>query len=104
MDTWLSWRPWFRILLRVTSDAGSAFRKNMADQQRQLKLVAFVGVVIALGIGLATGQAAGGQELRSRLELVGTSVPLSERAGSDDGLAFAIQFMGDTHGTLDTCG
>src|SRR5262249_36937421 len=39
-----------------------------------------------------------------QFELVGISTPFTERAGSNDGAVFAIHFMGDTHGSLDTCG
>jgi len=45
-----------------------------------------------------------GQESRRQFELVGISMPFADRAGSDDGAEFAIHFMGDTHGSLDTCG
>lgn len=51
-----------------------------------------------LGIGSAHGQ------LANRLEFVGLGVPLDKSTGADDGAILAVQFMGDTHGNLDTCG
>ena len=39
-----------------------------------------------------------------RFEIVGIDAPLAERAGTDDGAAFAIHFIGNTHGSLEPCG
>jgi len=39
-----------------------------------------------------------------RLEVVGVSVPFAERMGTDDGAAFAVHFIGSTHGSLEPCG
>jgi hypothetical protein len=45
------------------------------------------------------------QEQPGRLfELVGITVPLEQRVGVDDGVAFVVHFSGDTRGSLDTCG
>lgn len=54
--------------------------------------------LIDLRIGAAQGQSA------NRLEFVGVGVPLDTSTGVDDGAVLAVQFMGDTHGNLDTCG
>ncbi|HWO00139.1 MAG TPA: hypothetical protein VNS63_12815 [Blastocatellia bacterium] len=50
------------------------------------------------GVSIARGQ------LTNRLEFVGVGVPLDKSTGTDDGAVFAVHFMGDTHGNLDTCG
>ena len=50
-----------------------------------------------------TGPASLAQE-RSPLDIAGRGSSLVERVGNDDGALFAIQFVGDIHGNLDTCG
>jgi hypothetical protein len=75
----------------------------MTDWTARAKLIAGLAVVGLLGLALA-GRGAASQDWRSRLELVGVSTPFAERAGADDGMAFAVHFMGDTRGSLDTCG
>ena len=44
------------------------------------------------------------EQPQRRLEIVGVSVPFAERTGADDGAAFAIHFIGSTHGSLEPCG
>jgi hypothetical protein len=70
----------------------------------KLIVVAFLAAVSLLG--MRSGQtAAGGQEQPRRpLEFVPVTAPLEGRAGTDDGAAFAIQFIGSTHGSLEPCG
>ena len=70
---------------------------------KRVKLIAIAAVLAIAGFVLPSANATG-QGLRSRMELVGYSVPFGERAGTDDGTVFAVQFMGDTHGSLETCG
>ena len=41
---------------------------------------------------------------RKQLELVGINAPFETRAGIDDGAAFAVHFIGSTHGGLEPCG
>jgi hypothetical protein len=41
---------------------------------------------------------------RKQLELVGINAPFETRAGTDDGAAFAVHFIGSTHGGLEPCG
>jgi len=38
------------------------------------------------------------------LDVAGFGLSLAERVGADDGALFAIQFLGDLHGSLDNCG
>ena len=70
---------------------------------KRLKLITVVVIAVSFGVAFSD-RAAVGQDSRRWMEFVGMSVPFLERAGTDDGLAFAIQFGGDTHGSLDTCG
>jgi hypothetical protein len=74
-------------------------------QRIKLAAVAFV-IVIAFAC-LRSGQTAANREQeqpRRPLEFVPVTAPLATRAGTDDGAAFAIQFIGSTHGSLDPCG
>ena len=38
------------------------------------------------------------------MDIAGRGSSLIERVGKDDGALFAIHFVGDIHGNLDTCG
>lgn len=75
-----------------------------------IKRVQFAIVVfatLAAYVCLRSGQAAasGEQEQPRRpLEFVPSTAPLEGRAGTDDGAAFAIQFVGSLHGSLEPCG
>jgi hypothetical protein len=74
---------------------------------KHVKLLIVAFITIASFAGMRAGQAAaeGGQEQPRRpLELVPSTAPLEARAGTDDGAAFAIQFIGSTHGSLEPCG
>jgi hypothetical protein len=75
----------------------------MTNKMSRAKLLAIISITAFAGVALSSGRATG-QAVRGRMELVGISVPFPERAGSDDGTDFAVQFMGDTHGSLETCG
>jgi hypothetical protein len=70
----------------------------------KLTVVAFLAVMAVAG--MRSGQTAAGNQEQPRrpLEFVPVSAPLEVRAGTDDGAAFAIQFMGSTHGSLEPCG
>ena len=72
----------------------------------RIKLAVVAFLTVAALIGLRPGQtAAGAQEQpRRALEFVPVSAPLETRAGTDDGAALAIQFVGSTHGSLEPCG
>jgi len=41
---------------------------------------------------------------KNALDVAGFGLTLPERVGADDGALFAIQFLGDLHGSLDNCG
>lgn len=74
---------------------------------RRIKLLAIAFVVVTFIAGLRAGQTAANPEQeqpRRALEFVPVSAPLETRAGTDDGAAFAIQFSGSTHGSLEPCG
>ena len=71
---------------------------------KPLKLIATVSVA-ALAIFLQLYASAGVQNQPARLfEIAGMNVPLEQRVGVDDGVAFVVHFGGDTHGSLDVCG
>ena len=74
---------------------------------KQIKLIVMIGVLAFATFG-RFGQAALGsaaqEQPRRALELVPVSTPLEARVGLDDGALLAVQFLGNTRGTLDTCG
>jgi hypothetical protein len=44
------------------------------------------------------------QQVPEKVEFAGQGMPLAERVGTDDGVAFVVHFGGDIHGNLDACG
>jgi hypothetical protein len=77
------------------------------DTIKRIKLAVVAFATMISLAGLRAGQAAveGEQEQpRRALEFVPTTAPLETRAGTDDGAAFAIQFIGSMHGSLEPCG
>ncbi len=70
----------------------------------KLIVVAFLAVVSLVGMRSGQTAASGQEQPRRPLEFVPVSAPLEGRAGTDDGAAFAIQFIGSTHGSLEPCG
>jgi len=80
-------------------------QKPNAIQRLKLTIVA-LATMISFAC-LRSGQAAANPEQeqpRRALEFVPVSAPLETRAGTDDGAAFAVQFIGSTHGSLEPCG
>lgn len=71
---------------------------------KTLKVVAIGVVLLIAALTTIDGREASAPQDGGRPEFVGMFVPRAERAGSDDGAAFAIHFTGDTHGSLDPCG
>ena len=73
---------------------------------KRIKLVIVAFITIAAFAGMRAGSAADTEQEQPRraLELVPSTAPLETRAGTDDGAAFAIQFIGSTHGSLEPCG
>ena len=73
---------------------------------KRIKLVIVAVMTIAAFAAVRAGRAAGTEQEQPRraLELVPNTAPLETRAGTDDGAAFAIQFIGSTHGSLEPCG
>ena len=39
-----------------------------------------------------------------KLDIVGFGASMSDRLGADDHPAFAVHFIGEVHGSLETCG
>ena len=84
----------------MNDDSKEGFHAEM----KSIKLAILVVFSSSFLIGLfATTPASLAQE-RSPLEIVGRGSSLVERVGNDDGALFAIHFVGDIHGNLDTCG
>ena len=80
---------------------------QMKQCHKRIKLLKLVAVfsVAALAVFAQFHKTVAAQEQPGRLfELVGMTVPLEQRVGIDDGVAFVVHFSGDTHGNLDTCG
>jgi hypothetical protein len=74
---------------------------------KRVKLAAVAFATVISFACLRSGQAAANREQeqpRRPLEFVPVTAPLETRAGTDDGAAFAIQFIGSTHGSLEPCG
>ena len=75
---------------------------------KRVKLAAVAFVTVISFACLRSGQTAANREQeqppRRPLEFVPITAPLETRAGTDDGAAFAIQFIGSTHGSLEPCG
>ena len=70
-----------------------------------VKIVAILSVAAAIATVLWMQAATAAQDRPQRLfEIVGMDVPLEKRFGADDGAALVVHFMGDTRGSLDTCG
>lgn len=73
---------------------------------KRIKLVIVAFIMIAAFAFVRAGRAAdqAQEQPRRPLEFVPSTAPLETRAGTDDGAAFAIQFIGSTRGSLDPCG
>ena len=74
---------------------------------KRVKLISLAFIAVIFIACLRSGQTtATGVQVQPRraLEFVPVSAPLETRAGTDDGAAFAIHFIGSTHGSLETCG
>jgi hypothetical protein len=74
---------------------------------KRVKLAAVAFATVISFACLRSGQTAANREQeqpRRPLEFVPVTAPLETRAGTDDGAAFAIQFIGSTHGSLEPCG
>ena len=68
-------------------------------------VVIFIAAMICSYLPGRQARASAGQDQpRKQLELVGITAPFETRAGVDDGAAFAVQFIGSTHGSLEPCG
>jgi hypothetical protein len=76
------------------------------QNQNAIKTAKLIVISIAAMVCFCLpGQQTFGQDQpRKPLELVGINAPLETRAGVDDGAAFAVQFGGSTHGSLEPCG
>ena len=72
-------------------------QKRNTIKRIKLVIVAFI-TIAAFAVVRAQEQP------RRALELVPVTAPLETRAGTDDGAAFAIRFIGSTHGSLEPCG
>lgn len=70
----------------------------------KLAVIFIVATICVCLPGRQTSASAGQDQPRKQLELVGINAPFETRAGVDDGAAFAVQFMGSTHGVLEPCG
>jgi hypothetical protein len=85
---------------------GIAKQMQKRNTLKRVKLIIVAFATFASFACLRSGQAAGGlqEQPRRALEFVPVTAPLETRAGNDDGAAFAIQFIGSMHGSLEPCG
>ena len=80
-------------------------RKLTPNTRVKLVALAFVTIIFFACLYSRPTTANREQEQPRRpLEFVPTTAPLATRAGTDDGAAFAVQFIGSTHGSLEPCG
>ena len=69
-----------------------------------LKIAAIVVVTVAIYFPWRASANQDSGQAPQRLQVAGYGASMDERLGKDDGAAFVIHFMGDTHGSLETCG
>ena len=68
---------------------------------RRLKICVTAGAAIA---GLTLTQGAVGARSSQHIDIRGRAETLADRVGSDDGVVLMVQFLGDVHGSIDSCG
>jgi hypothetical protein len=79
--------------------------QNQNAIKRIKLIVIFIAALVCSSMPWQQGRASTGQDQpRKQLEFVSINAPFETRAGVDDGAAFAIHFMGSTHGILEPCG
>jgi hypothetical protein len=69
-----------------------------------IKLAAVAIVVATVYFPWKTDASQATSPATARTEIVGFGSSMEQRLGKDDGAAFVIHFMGDAHGSLETCG
>ena len=69
-----------------------------------LKLAVIASVITAIYFPWRTSASQDQNPPNSKSDIVGYGATMEARLGKDDGTAFVIHFMGDTHGSLETCG
>ena len=94
-----------RLLDQLDSESADHNLKEGFDAEMKFtKLIILFLFFSSLPMGMLEGSAALLAQERSPLDIVGRGSSLVERVGNDDGALFAIHFVGDIHGNLDTCG
>jgi hypothetical protein len=79
--------------------------QNQNSNKTAKLIIIFIAAIVCGCLTWQKARANAGQDQpRKQLELVGVNAPYETRAGNDDGAAFAIHFMGNTHGSLEPCG
>ena len=79
--------------------------QNQNAIKRVKLIVIFIAALVCASLPWQPSRASAGQDQpRKQLEFVSINAPFETRAGVDDGAAFAIHFMGSTHGILEPCG
>lgn len=81
-----------------------AMQNQRAIKKIKIAVTLFAAVLICSPLAWRAAQAAAQEQLPSRIEVVGVSVPFADRMGVDDGAAFVVHFIGGTHGSLEPCG
>lgn len=80
-------------------------QNHKSIKRAKLILIALIAAVITVCLIRQPAGASSAQDTpRKRVEIVAQGTPLAERFGPDDGMAFAIHFSGDIHGSLEPCG
>jgi hypothetical protein len=71
----------------------------------RLKLAAMILATILFTFNsLSQKTNAGSSQQAHRAEIVGINASMDERLGADDQPAFVVHFVGEVHGSLETCG
>ena len=74
--------------------------------RKRIKIV-FVLLAISLPVFNSLSQqtaANSSQQTPHRVEIVGMGASMNERLGADDKPALVVHFVGEMHGSLETCG
>jgi hypothetical protein len=88
----------------MNSERTEAMKNKRSMKTLKLAVIAALASFACLQLAWQMTSASGSGQSGRRFEIVGFEASLDERTGKDDGAAFAIQFIGDTHGGLEPCG
>lgn len=73
---------------------------------KKIKILFILLAICTLGFNSLSRQtdASANQQTPHRAEIIGMGASISERLGADDKPALVVHFVGEMHGSLETCG